>query len=48
MEIIESDDNDGHLYRLKKIDEIQKILIAERDKRNELVQNITEESILLV
>ena len=28
--------NDGHIYRLKKIDEIQEILTAERDKRNEL------------
>ena len=36
MEIDETDGNDGHIYRLKKIDEIQKILIAERDKRNEL------------
>ena len=27
---------DGHIYRLKKIDEMQKILIAESDKRNEL------------
>ena len=36
MEIDEIDDKDGHIYRLKKIDEIQEILIAERDKRNEL------------
>ena len=36
MEIDETDGNDGHIYRLKKIDEIQEILIAERDKRNEL------------
>ena len=36
MEIDESHGNDGHIYRLKKIDEIQEILIAERDKRNEL------------
>ena len=41
-EIAETDGNDGHIYRLKKIDEIQEILTAERDKRNELVQNITE------
>ena len=26
----------GHIYRLQKIDEMQEILIAERDKRNEL------------
>ena len=32
MEIDETDGKDGHL---KKIDEIQEILIAERDKRNE-------------
>ena len=36
MEIDENDGKDGHIYRLKKIDEIQEILIAERDKRNEL------------
>ena len=33
---------------LKKIDEIQEILIAERDKRKLLSTNITEEFILLV
>ena len=32
MEIDETDSNDGHIYRLKKIDEIQEIFIAERDK----------------
>ena len=37
MEIDEFDGNEGHIYRLKKIDEIQKILVAERDKRNELI-----------
>ena len=36
MEIYETDGNDGHIYRLKKIDEIQEILIAERDKRKKL------------
>ena len=36
MEIDETDSKDGHIYRLKKIDEIQEILMAERDKRNEL------------
>ena len=36
MEIDETDGKDGHIYRLKKIDEIQEILIAERDKGNEL------------
>ena len=30
MEIDETDSNDGHIYRLKKIDEIQEIIIAER------------------
>ena len=34
MEIDAIDGNDGHIYRLKKIVEIQKILIA--DKRNEI------------
>ena len=37
MEIDEIDGKDGHIYRLKKIDEIQEILIAERDKRTHLV-----------
>ena len=39
MEIYEIDGNeghDGHIYRLKNIDEIQEMLAAERDKRNEL------------
>ena len=36
MEIDEIDGKDWHIYRLKKIDEIQEILIAERDKRNAL------------
>ena len=36
MEIDEIDGKDGHVYRLKKIYEIQEILIAERDKRNAL------------
>ena len=36
MEIDETDGNDGHIYRLKKIDEIQQILVAERDRPNEL------------
>ena len=36
MEIYEIDGNDGHIYRLKKIDKIQEILTAERDKRNDL------------
>ena len=30
MEINDTDGKDGHIYRLKKIDEIQEILIAER------------------
>ena len=36
MENDETDGNDGHIYRLKKIDERQELLIAENDKRNEL------------
>ena len=36
MEIDETDGNDGHINRLQKIYEIQEILTAERDKRNEL------------
>ena len=46
MEIDETDGNDGHIYRLKKIDEVHGILIAEINETN-LVQNITEELILL-
>ena len=34
MKIDETDGKDEHIYRLIKIDEIQEILIAERDKRN--------------
>ena len=34
MEIDEIDGNEEHIYRLKKIEEIQEILIAERDNRN--------------
>ena len=52
MEIDEIDGNeehDGHIYRIKKIDEIQEILIAEREiKETNLVPNITEELILLI
>ena len=36
MEIAETDVNDRHIYCLKKIDEIQEKLTAERVKRNEL------------
>ena len=36
MEIDETYGKDGHIYRLKKIEEIQEIIIAERVKRNEL------------
>ena len=36
MEFDETNGKDGHIYRIKQIDEIQEILIAERDKRNEL------------
>ena len=36
MEIDETDVSGGHIYRLKQIDEIQEILFAEGDKRNEL------------
>ena len=35
MKIHEKDGNE-HIYRLKKIDAIQEILIAKKDKRNEL------------
>ena len=36
MKINETDGNDGHIYRLKQIDEIPEIVIAEREKRNKL------------
>ena len=38
MEIDETDSNDGHIYRLNKIDEIQEMLTTERDKRTNLVK----------
>ena len=47
MENDETDGNDGHIYRLRKIDEIQELLMAVRDKRNKPSTNITEELILL-
>ena len=43
MEIDENDGKDGHVYRLKKSDEIQEILIAERDKRNALSTSYNKE-----
>ena len=48
MEIDAINGNDEHIYRIKKIDEIQEILIAESINETNLVQNITEELILLV
>ena len=36
MEIDEIDSKDGHIYRLKKSNEMRQILIAERDKGNAL------------
>ena len=39
MESDETDSQDGHINRLNKIDDIQEILIAERDKRKELSVN---------
>ena len=49
MEIYETDGNVEHIYRLKKIEEIQEILIAERDKRNELsIKYNREVNIILV
>ena len=36
MEIDAIDGNNGHIYRIQKIDEIQEILIAKKDKRNGL------------
>ena len=35
MEFDEKGGDNGHIHRLKKIDEIQEIFIAERGKRNE-------------
>ena len=39
MEIDEIDCKNGHIYRLKKIDEIQEMLTTERHKWNELSTN---------
>ena len=36
MEIDAIDGNNGHIYHIRKINEIQEILITERDKQNEL------------
>ena len=36
MEMCAINCNDGHIYRINKIDEIQEILVRERDKQNEL------------
>ena len=36
MEIDEIDGNNGHIYRIKKIDEIEEMLTTEGHKRNEL------------
>ena len=36
METHEIDGNNGDMYRLKRNGEIQEMLTAERDKRNEL------------
>ena len=52
MEIDEIDGNeghDGHIYRIKKLMKYRKKFIAEREiNETNLVQNITEELILLV
>ena len=48
MEMNEIDGKDGHVYRLKKIDEIQEIFIAERDKRKEISTRYNKGVILLV
>ena len=48
MEFDETDGNDGHIYRLRKIDEIQELIVAEGDNETNLVQNIREELILLL
>ena len=36
MDIDATDGNDGHIFRIKKIDDVPEILIAESDIRNEL------------
>ena len=42
MEINEIDGNNRHIYRLKKVGEIQEMLTTERQKRSELCKkNIT-------
>ena len=48
MEIDAIDGNDEHIYRIKKMDEIQEILIQREINETNLVQNITEALILLV
>ena len=48
MDIDETDDNNGHIYRLKQNDNIQEILIVREINERNFVQNITEELILFV
>ena len=49
MKIDEIDGKHGHVYRLKKIDEIQEILILRREiNETHLLQVITKELMLLV
>ena len=49
MKLMITKDKYGHIYRITKIDEIQEILIAEREINDtNLEQNITEELIILV
>ena len=41
--------NEGHIYSIKKMDEIQEISIAEREiNETNIVKNLTQELILLV
>ena len=47
MDIDEIDGHERHIYRLTKIDEMQEILTAERDKRNELSTKYKDKLILL-
>ena len=48
MEIDQIDSNDGHIYRLKKLTKYRKYLSLRKINETNLVQNKTEELILLV
>ena len=47
MKIDEIDGNNGHVYRLKKLIKYRKFLLQSKINETNLVENITEELMLL-